>query len=135
MAPVKKMKCDRKENIIKVREKGVNGRSKEHDFKINQIKQVQKKVGDASNALIRVEYKEDHIKIKPNRGNFKVISEEVKKMKCGDEIRFEIGPIAKVTDQYYPVGECLLVQEVLRHIRLGLMVLRLKSLLLELLQL
>ena len=103
MAPIKKIKCDRKEGIIKVREKGVNGRSKEHDFQINQIKQVQKKVGDSSKALIRVENKEDHIKIKPNSGNFKVISEEVRKMKVGDEIRFENGPIAKVTDQHYQI--------------------------------
>ena len=108
-----KPKCEVKEETRKVKDNGVQGRSKEHNFKINEFKQVQKKVNDASKALVKVEYREDHIKIKPNSGNFKVISDQVKKMKVGDMITFQggatatgaitTGATARVTDQHYQV--------------------------------
>ena len=86
MAPVKKIKCEEKGDVKKVQDNTIIGRSKEHSFKLNQVKQVQKKIQDASKTLIRVEYKDDHIKIKPNSGNFKVLSTTVKKLKVGDKI-------------------------------------------------
>ena len=66
---------------------------------------MQKKVNDASKTLVRVEHKEDHIKIKPNSGWFKVISDKVKKMKVGDKIElgYEVTVTVTVTDQYYQV--------------------------------
>ena len=78
-------------------------RSKEHNIQINQIKQVQKKVNDASKSLVRIEYKDDHIKIKPNSGCFMVISDKVKEMKVGDIIKMDDKTIATVTDQHLQV--------------------------------
>ena len=91
MAPIKKTKCELKEDSRKVKDNGIHGRSKEHNFKINEFKQVQKKVNEASKALVKVEYREDHIKVKPNSGNFKVISDQVKKIKVGDVLKFQGG--------------------------------------------
>ena len=99
MAPIMKLKCEGNLKERKVKEKTVHGRSKEHNLKINQTKQVQKKVNDASKSLVRV----DHIKIKPNSGCFKVISDKVKKMKVGDQIEVGNESTATVTDQYYQV--------------------------------
>ena len=78
MGPVKKIKCEENVKVGKVKEKSTYARSKEHNFQINQVKQVQKKVNHASKSLVRVEHKEDHIKVKPNSGCFKVLSERVK---------------------------------------------------------
>ena len=103
MAPIKKIKCQGKQEGRKVQDKVIIGRNKVHDFKLNQIKHVQKKVEDASKALVRVEYKDNHIKIKPNSGNFRVLSTAVKKMKIGDEIKNENEHIAKVTDQHFQI--------------------------------
>ena len=85
MAPIQG-KCEAKENIRKVTSKHTT-RIKEHNIQINRTKQIQKKVDDASKALIQVEFKEDNVKIKPNSGNFKVISDEVIKLSVGDEVK------------------------------------------------
>ena len=62
MAPIQG-KCEAKENIRKVTSKHTT-RIKEHNIRINRTKQIQKKVDDASKALIQVEFKEDNVKIK-----------------------------------------------------------------------
>ena len=102
MAPIQHSKCETREDMRKVNVK-MTSRKKEHDIKINRLKQVQKKVDDASKALIRVEYKNDDIKIMTNSGNFKMISEEVMKLDMGDEMKTDREPIASVTDKHWQV--------------------------------
>ena len=51
---------------------------------------------------LEVEFKINNIKVKPNSGNFKVISDEVLKLNVGDEIKAE-GNVAIVTDQHLQV--------------------------------
>ena len=99
MGPHQNAKCDpmRKVNVK------MTSRKKEHDIKINRLKQVQKKVDDASKALIRVEYKNDDIQIKTNSGNFKIISEEVMKLNMGDIMKTGGDTIATVTDKFWQV--------------------------------
>ena len=104
MAPITKIKCESREEMRKVKPK-LTGRSKEHDIKINRIKQVQKKVDDASKALIMVEFKDDNIKIKPNSGNFKAISDELMKLSIGNEIKNEGTALAIVADQHSQVNK------------------------------
>ena len=74
-------------------------RSKSHDFSLNIGEQVQRKVLDADKALLKVETNQDEIKIKPNSGNFKCLSEEVNKLKIGDEINTNEA-VAIVKDKY-----------------------------------
>ena len=61
--------------------------------------QVQRKVLHASKALIKVGKNDEEIKIFPNSGNFKVLAEEVIKLKVGDEINTKEA-LATVKDQY-----------------------------------
>ena len=72
-------------------------RIKEHNLQINRTKQVQKKVDDASKALIQVGFKTDNVKVKPKSGNFKVISDEMLKLNVGDKIKSK-GNVATLTD-------------------------------------
>ena len=74
-------------------------RTQAHDFKLNVEEQVQRKVGHAAKVILKVELNEEEIKIRPNSGNFKVISEEIRKLKVGDEIKYKDAS-AVVKDQY-----------------------------------
>ena len=74
-------------------------RTAAHNFKLNVEEQVQRKIEHATKAILKVEINKEDIKIKPNSGNFKVISEEIKKFKIGDEIKSKDG-IAVVKDKY-----------------------------------
>ena len=74
-------------------------RTKAHDFKLNVEEQVQRKVMHSLKAVLKVETNDEDIKIRPNSGNFKVLSEEIKKLKVGDEIKYKEGS-AVVKDQY-----------------------------------
>ena len=96
-----KVKCEGNSVIKKVKEKSLSGRSKAHNFQLNEMKAVQKKVNAASKSLVRVEFKDDHIKVKPNSGVFQKTSEKVKGMKVGDKVQIDDKAIATVTDQHY----------------------------------
>ena len=61
------------------------------------IKQVQKKVDNSEKALIMTEINRDEVKIITNSGIFQDISEEIKKLHNGREIKTEMA-IARVTD-------------------------------------
>ena len=74
-------------------------RTKAHDFKLNIEEQVERKVMHALKAVLKVETNDKDIKIRPNSGNFKVLSDEIKKLKVGDEIKYKEGS-AVVKDQY-----------------------------------
>ena len=74
-------------------------RSQTHDFKLNIEQQVGRKIEHASKALMKVELNEEEIKIKPNSGNFKMLSEEVLKLKVGEKIKNNVG-VAEVKDQH-----------------------------------
>ena len=78
----------------------IKGRNKEHDITLDIVKQVQNKINDSERALIMTEINNEEIKIITNSGCFKAISEEVVKIKVGDEIKSEVA-IARVTDQHY----------------------------------
>ena len=74
-------------------------RTKAHDFNLDKERQIQRKIVDADKALLKVENNEDDIKIRPNSGTFKVISEEVLKLEVGQEIRGNEA-VAIVIDKY-----------------------------------
>ena len=74
-------------------------RTQAHAFKLNVEQQVQRKVQHASKALLKVECKDEEIKIKPNSGIFKVISEALTNIKVGEEIKTYEG-VAVVKDQH-----------------------------------
>ena len=103
MAPIKRIKCEGSTEVKKVKDTTHSGRSKAHNFQINQVKAVQKKVNEASKSLVRVEFKEDHMKIKPNSGSFQKVVEKVKKLKIGDTIKLNDGETATVVDQYFQI--------------------------------
>ena len=69
-------------NIVKSEET----RSKVHNFTLNMEEQVKRKIQHAGSALLNVEINDDDIKIRTNSGNFKVLSEEMLKLKVGDKI-------------------------------------------------
>ena len=74
-------------------------RTKIHDFNLDVQKQVQRKIEHANNAVLKVEINNEEIKLKPNSGNFKVLSEEVLKLKVGDVIGSN-DALAQVKDQH-----------------------------------
>ena len=74
-------------------------RTQGHDFKLNVEQQVQRKVQHAAKALMKVESNDETVKIKPNSGNFKVLSQEFVNIKVGDEIKSPEG-VAVVKDQH-----------------------------------
>ena len=74
-------------------------RIKVHDFTLNQEEQVQRKIDHASKAMLKVEINNEEIKIKPNSGVFKVLAEEIVKLKVGDEIRTKTA-VGIVKDQH-----------------------------------
>ena len=74
-------------------------RTQSHDFQLNVEKEVQKKVNLATKALLKVECGEEEIKIKPNSGNFKVLSQEVINIRVWGEIK-TIEGLAVVKDQH-----------------------------------
>ena len=74
-------------------------RSKTNDFILNVQEQIQRKVQHAAKALLKIENNPEEIKIIPNSGNFKVLAEEVIKLKVGEEIKTKEA-VATVTDQY-----------------------------------
>ena len=74
-------------------------RTQSHGFKLNVEEQVQRKVQHANKAVMKVECNTEEIKIKPNSGNFKVLSEEIIKLKVGEEIKTFEG-VAVVKDQH-----------------------------------
>ena len=72
-------------------------RTKNHAFTLNVEEQVKRKINDADKVLLKIEKNEDDIKIHPNSGNFKVISEEVLNLQVGQEFKSD-EVLAKVTD-------------------------------------
>ena len=102
MAPLSKIKCDgenSKSHLKGVQNPSIKGRSKQHEITLNVEKQVMKKVEDLEKALIMTEVNSEEIKIITNSGNFKVLSEELKKLQPGEDIKCEVS-IAKVTDTH-----------------------------------
>ena len=81
-------------NAVKVEET----RNKVHNFTLNVEEQVKRKVQHAGSVMLKVERSDDVIKIRPNSGNFKVLSEEMQKIKVGEKITTKEA-VAIVTDQ------------------------------------
>ena len=68
------------QDVLKSRKNKTNGLS------LNVEKQVERKIEEA---LIKVENNEEEIKIRPNSGKFKVISEDVLGLTVGQEFKTE----------------------------------------------
>ena len=74
-------------------------RTHAHDFKLNIEEQVQRKIEHSVKVILKVELNEEEIKIRPNSGNLKVLSEEIMKLKVGDVIKYD-DVTAVVKDQH-----------------------------------